>query len=185
MAGPRDTIHSLSSNVSEMVDKPELKKLAPLPGTSSTCESGLRRGSLLGNIDDGSHLHRALGNRQIQLIAIGGSIGTALFVTIGSTLSNSGPGSLLLAFLLHNIILGCVNSCMAEMAVFMPVSGGFIRMASKWVDEAWGFMASWNFFLYEALNIPFEITAIHTVLSFWRDDIPVAAVCAACIVLYG
>lgn len=46
-------------------------------------------------------------------------------------------------------------------------------------------MAGWNFYLYEALLIPFEITALNLVLSFWRDDIPVAAVCAACVVLYG
>lgn len=74
---------------------------------------------------------------------------------------------------------------MAEMATLMPVSGGFIRLAGKWVDDAWGFMAGWNFFFYEALLIPFEITALNLVLSFWRDDIPAAAVCAACIVLYA
>lgn len=48
-----------------------------------------------------------------------------------------------------------------------------------------GFMAGWNFFFYEALLIPFEITALNLVLSFWRDDIPTAAVCAACIVAYA
>lgn len=46
-------------------------------------------------------------------------------------------------------------------------------------------MAGWNFYLYEAAMIPFEISAINLVLTFWRDDIPVAAVCAACVVLYG
>jgi amino acid transporter len=46
-------------------------------------------------------------------------------------------------------------------------------------------MVGWNFFLYEALLIPFEITALNLVLKYWRDDIPVAAVCAAVIVLYG
>jgi len=46
-------------------------------------------------------------------------------------------------------------------------------------------MAGWNFFLYEALLIPFEITALNVVLKYWRDDIPAAAVCAAVIVLYA
>lgn len=46
-------------------------------------------------------------------------------------------------------------------------------------------MAGWNFYLYEASMIPFEISAINLILTFWRDDIPVGAVCAACIVLYG
>lgn len=135
-----------------------------------------------GNIDG---LHRRLANRQIQLIAIGGSIGTALFVSIGSGLYRGGPGSLFIAYLLYSCMLGLVNNCMAEMATLHPVSGGFIRMAGKWVDEALGFTVGWNFFLYEALLIPFEITALNLVLSFWRDDIPAAAVIAACIVLYA
>ncbi len=67
----------------------------------------------------------------------------------------------------------------------MPVSGSFLRYAGKWVDEAFGFMAGWNFFLYEAILIPFEISAICLVLQFWRDDIPVWAVCLSCIALYG
>lgn len=46
-------------------------------------------------------------------------------------------------------------------------------------------MLGWNFFLYEAILIPWEISALNLVLTFWRDDIPLAAVCAACIVLYA
>ncbi|ROV90964.1 hypothetical protein VSDG_07733 [Cytospora chrysosperma] len=130
-------------------------------------------------------LQRSLGNRQIQLIAIGGSIGTALFVSIGTGLMDGGPGSLLIAFTLYSCLLALVNNCMAEMAVYMPISGSFIRFAGKWVDEAFGFMAGWNFFLYEATMIPFEISALNLILTFWRDDIPVAAVCATCIALYA
>lgn len=74
---------------------------------------------------------------------------------------------------------------MAEMAVYMPVSASFIRMAGKWVDESFGFMVGWNFFFYEATLIPWEISALNLVLTFWSDDIPVAAVCAACIALYA
>lgn len=135
--------------------------------------------------DNADQLQRRLGNRQIQLLAIGGSIGTALFVSIGGGLNKGGPGSLFLAYAIYSAMLGLVNNCLSEMTVLHPVSGGFIRMAGKWVDEALGFMAGWNFFLYEALLIPFEITALNLVLKFWRDDIPVAAVCAAAIVLYA
>ncbi|KAK2628263.1 hypothetical protein QTJ16_002909 [Diplocarpon rosae] len=141
----------------------------------------------VGNIslDKPDGLHRNLSGRQIQMITIGGSIGTALFVSIGSGLVQAGPGSLLIAFALYSCWLALVNNCMAEMTVFMPVSGGFVRMGSMWVDEAFGFMLGWNFFLYEAVLIPWEISALNLVLTFWRDDIPLAAVCAGCIVLYG
>jgi len=102
----------------------------------------------------------------------------------------------------YSSVVAAINSGMAEMSVYMPVSGSFIRFAGKWVDDAFGFMAGWvrshfaaadrrqansrqNFFLYEAILIPFEISALNLVLTFWRDDIPVAAVCAGCIVLYA
>lgn len=129
-------------------------------------------------------LHRRLGNRQIQLIAIGGSIGTALFVSISTGLAHGGPGSLFLAYLIYACFLALVNNGIAEMTVLYPVSGGFVRLAGHFVDEAWGFMAGWNFFLYEALIIPFEITALTTVLGFWSDDIPAWSVPIACIVCF-
>ncbi|KAJ5223006.1 amino acid permease/ SLC12A domain-containing protein [Penicillium citrinum] len=116
-------------------------------------------------IDNNDQLKRHLGNRQIQLIAIGGSIGTATFVSITAGLTKGGPGSLFLAYTIYSCMMGLVNNCIAEMAVFMPVTGAFIRMAGKWVDESFGFWAGWNFFLYEASLIPFEISALHLVLN--------------------
>ena len=136
-------------------------------------------------VENSDNLQRRLGNRQIQIMAIGGTIGTALFISIGSALYHAGPGSLFIAYTLYSIMLGFTNNGLAEMTTYMPVAGGFIRLAGRWVDEALGFAAGWNFYFYEALLIPFEITALNLVLSFWRDDIPTAAVCCACIVLYG
>lgn len=95
--------------------------------------------------DNADNLQRHLGNRQIQLIAIGGSIGTALFVSIGTGLYHGGPGSLFIAFTLQCFILAMVNNSLAEMTTAFPVSGGFIRLAGKWVDDALGFMVGWNF----------------------------------------
>lgn len=95
--------------------------------------------------DNADNLQRHLNNRQIQLIAVGGSIGTALFVSIGTGLYNGGPGSLLLAYMIQSAILAMVNNCIAEMSTAYPVSGGFIRLAGKWVDDALGFMVGWNF----------------------------------------
>lgn len=148
--------------------------LTSLPTTCS--------GEIAENTDN---LHRRLNNRQIQLIAIGGSIGTALFVSIGAGLERGGPGSLFLAYALYSCFLAMVGNGTAEMTTLFPVSGGFVRLAGHFVDEAFGFMAGWNFFLYEALVIPFEITALTTVLGFWSGNIPPWAVPIACIFLYG
>ena len=103
--------------------------------------------------DNADNLQRHLGNRQIQLIAIGGSIGTALFVSIGTGLYHGGPGSLFIAYTIQCIFLAMVNNSLAEMTTTFPVSGGFIRLAGKWVDDALGFMVGWNF-LFALLSQP-------------------------------
>jgi amino acid transporter len=61
---------------------------------------------------------------------------SATFVSIANGLVKGGPGSLLLAYAIYSCMLGLVNNAMAEMASFMPVTGGFIRMAGHWVDPA-------------------------------------------------
>lgn len=135
--------------------------------------------------ENADNLQRRLNNRQIQLIAIGGSIGTALFVSIGGGLHSGGPGSLFIAYTIYACMLALVNNCIAEMTVQYPVSGGFIRLAGHFVDDAVGFMAGWNFFIYEALLIPFEITALTLVLGYWSENIPGWAIPVACIVSSG
>ncbi|KAJ5720094.1 amino acid permease/ SLC12A domain-containing protein [Penicillium malachiteum] len=130
-------------------------------------------------------LHRRLGTRHIQLVAIGGSIGTALFVSIGTGLYKGGPASLIIAFTTESLIIAMLNNCLAEMSTYMAVPGGFIGLAGKWCDDAFGFMAGWNFFIYMALTTPFEITAVSVLLQYWRDDIPHTAVILVCIALYS
>lgn len=134
-------------------------------------------------VASGETLMRHLSSRQVQLIAIGGSVGTALFISIGYGVMR-GAGSLLIGFIVHAIIIAQVNNTLAEMTVFMPVSAAFIQHASAWVDQAWGFMIGWNFCIFEGLMIPFEITAVDMVLTFWRDDIPSAAVITAALFFY-
>ncbi|KAJ3494670.1 hypothetical protein NLG97_g3931 [Lecanicillium saksenae] len=154
-----------------------------MPGSPPSLDGEIHMG------DNADGLQRRLNNRQIQLIAIGGSIGTALFVSIGAGLAKGGPASLLIAFTLYPIILGFVNNSIAEMTILYPVSGGFIRLAGHFVDDALGFMIGWNFFIYEALLIPFEITALNLVIGYWdsriKDPGPTAGICAAVIICYA
>ncbi|KAE9575060.1 hypothetical protein CGMCC3_g9031 [Colletotrichum fructicola] len=142
----------------------------------------------IANGDFGSEneaLRRHLSPRQVQFFAIGGSIGTALFISIGFGLLHGGAGSLLLAFIIQGIMMTFVTNAIAEMTIFMPVSAAFIQHGGAWVDQAWGFMLGWNFFVFEAFLPAFEITAVDLVLTFWRDDIPSAAVITVCIATYG
>ncbi|KIK59626.1 hypothetical protein GYMLUDRAFT_74504 [Collybiopsis luxurians FD-317 M1] len=129
--------------------------------------------SSIGSYD---HTHRKLKNRHIQLMAIGGTIGTALFVQIGSALASGGPASLFIAFTIWSTFILAINNCLSEMVTWIPISSPFVRFADRFVDPALGFCAGINFFVFEASLIPFEVTAFNVVLQFWTDKIPLIAV---------
>ena len=129
--------------------------------------------------------HRRLKGRHIQLIGIGGTIGTVLFVQIGSALVKGGPASLFLGFTLWCIPILAITSTTAEMVSYMPMPSPFISMAGRCVDEALEVMAGWNFFLFEAALVPFEITAVNIIIHFWADDYSPAITLSVQIVLYA
>ncbi|KAJ6000303.1 Amino acid/polyamine transporter I [Penicillium waksmanii] len=142
------------------------------------------------SIDGGSikptydHTHRKLKPRHVQLIGIGGTIGTALYVQIGSGLRTSGPGSLFLGFSIWSAVILIITVCLAEMVTYLPISSPFIRFAGRYVDEALGVAAGYNFFIFEAALVPFEIVAVSLIVNYWTSVIPVAAMNVIVLVLY-
>ncbi|CDM28994.1 hypothetical protein DTO013E5_1217 [Penicillium roqueforti] len=138
------------------------------------------------NISSGSqHLHRKLRGSEVQLFAIGGAIGTSLYVQMGQALPKGGPAGLFIAFFIWGAVMWAVNECFAEMVTYLPVPSPFIRFGSEWVDGALGFAMAWNFFLNMAFLVPFEIVAMNIMITFWTDKVPVEAIIVAMIVLYA
>lgn len=137
----------------------------------------------IGGGSDGTH--RRLKPRHIQLIGIGGTIGTALFVQIGKPLLQGGPGSLFIAYSIWCTVILALTMCLAEMVTYLPISSPFIRFAGRYVDEAFGFAAGWNFFVLEAALVPFEVTAINLIIHFWSDEVPAGAIIAIVLVVYA
>ncbi|RDA85539.1 hypothetical protein CP532_3301 [Ophiocordyceps camponoti-leonardi (nom. inval.)] len=136
--------------------------------------------------------HRNLKSRHVQLLGIGGTIGTVLFlyssaaqVQIGKGLIDGGPGSLFLAFAFWCTFILAVTQCMAEMVTYLPISSPFIRFAGRYVDDAFGFAAGWNFFIFQATLVPFEVVACNLILRFWTDAIPTVVIIVAIITLYA
>ncbi|KAH8428853.1 general amino acid permease agp2 [Aspergillus melleus] len=70
------------------------------------------------------------------------------------------------------------------MVTYLPISSPFIRFASRYVDEAFGMAAGWNFFVFEAAMVPFEITACSMIINYWSDAVPVAAIIVIVLVLF-
>ncbi|QIB69744.1 amino acid permease [Aminipila butyrica] len=117
-------------------------------------------------------LKRSLKARHMNMIAIGGAIGTGLFVALGGSLSEAGPGGALLAYGVIGIMVYFLMTSLGEMATFMPVSGAFETYATKFVDPAFGFALGWNYWYNWAITVAAELVAGALVMKFWFPDTP-------------
>ncbi|KAM0329943.1 hypothetical protein ACHAQA_004110 [Verticillium albo-atrum] len=117
------------------------------------------------------HLSRKLKGRHLQMIAIGGSIGTGLFVASGRALSDGGPASLLIAFTLVGAMLYCTCQALGEMAVTFPVAGSFSAYSTRFIDPSWGFAMGWNYAFQWLIVLPLEIIAASITINYWDKDL--------------
>ncbi|KAF2280934.1 general amino-acid permease-like protein GAP1 [Westerdykella ornata] len=117
-----------------------------------------------------SPLARRLKGRHLQMIAIGGSIGTGLFVASGQALANGGPGSLVISYCLVGIMMYCTVHALGEMAVLFPVAGSFSAYSTRFIDPAWGFAMGWNYALQWLVVLPLEIVAATFTIEYWTHD---------------
>ncbi|KAL3428062.1 General amino-acid permease GAP1 [Phlyctema vagabunda] len=115
-------------------------------------------------------LSHSLKPRHLQMIAIGGSIGTGLFVGSGSALEAGGPASLVIAYGLIGAMLFCTVHALGEMAVTFPVAGSFAAYSTRFLDPAWGFAMGWNYALQWLITLPLEIIAASITLGFWEGS---------------
>ncbi|GAB1211990.1 amino acid permease [Aspergillus terreus] len=109
------------------------------------------------------------------MIAIGGSIGTGLFVGSGKVLAVGGPASVLIAYALIGCMLYCTVHALGEMAVLFPVAGSFAHYSTRFIDPAWGFAMGWNYALQWLVVLPLEIVAASITVDYWESSISNAA----------
>ncbi|MHA7602141.1 amino acid permease [Alicycliphilus sp. T452] len=115
----------------------------------------------------GHHLHRALKARHLSMIAIGGSIGTGLFVASGATISQAGPGGAVLAYMVVGLMVYFLMTSLGEMAAYLPISGSFATYGSRYVDEGFGFALGWNYWYNWAVTIAVDLVAAQLVMAYW------------------
>jgi len=116
-------------------------------------------------------LKRGLQNRHIQLIALGGAIGTGLFLGIGPAAVLAGP-SVILGYALAGVIAFFIMRQLGEMVVEEPVSGSFSHFAYKYWGSFAGFASGWNYWVLYILVSMSELTAIGMYVHFWWPEIP-------------
>lgn len=116
-------------------------------------------------------LKRDLQGRHLQMIAIGGSIGTGLFVGSGGSFVNGGPASVLIAFLLIGCMLYTVVHALGELAVLYPQQGSFAVYSTRFLDPAWGFAMGWNYAMGWLIVLPLELSAAAIVVDYWQSGV--------------
>lgn len=117
-------------------------------------------------------LKRALSARQVQMIAIGGTIGTGLFLGTGKSLATGGPASILIAYAIVGAIVFTTMLSLGEMAAFIPVAGSFCTFAGRFVDDAFGFALTWNYWFNDAVSTASDLVALQLLLQYWTDNFP-------------
>ncbi|KAK4055504.1 Amino acid permease [Microbotryomycetes sp. JL201] len=120
-------------------------------------------------------LQQQMKTRHLQMIAVGGSIGTGLFIGTGQALVNGGPAAILIAWLIIGVMLINVTQALGEMCILYPVSGGFYTLAIRFLDPGFGLAMGWNYLFQWVVTLPLEITAAGIVVQYWTDAVPLAA----------
>jgi lysine-specific permease len=117
-------------------------------------------------------LRRELKARHLTMIAIGGSIGTGLFVASGATISQAGPGGALFSYILIGLMVYFLMTSLGELAAYMPVSGSFATYGQQYVEEGFGFALGWNYWYNWAVTIAVDLVASQLVMTWWFPDTP-------------
>ncbi|WP_449758109.1 aromatic amino acid transporter AroP [Erwinia persicina] len=119
----------------------------------------------------GETLKRGLKNRHIQLIALGGAVGTGLFLGSASVIQSAGPG-VILGYAIAGFIAFLIMRQLGEMVVEEPVAGSFSHFAYKYWGNFAGFASGWNYWVLYVLVAMAELTAVGKYIQFWYPDIP-------------
>ncbi|CZR53101.1 probable general amino acid permease [Phialocephala subalpina] len=127
--------------------------------------------ALYGDLDTAEeygYVTRGLKSRHIQFIALGGTIGTGLFLGIGSAFTRAGPLSVLLGYTFTGIAVFAMMQCLGEMATWLPLPGSIPQFCARYVDDALGFAVGWNNWYASAITLCAEISAASIVINYWE-----------------
>jgi L-asparagine permease len=114
---------------------------------------------------------QSLGNRQVQMIAMGGAIGTGLFLGAGSRLHSAGP-SLAIVYAISGVFAFLVVRAMGELVMYRPSSGSFVSYSREFLGEKAAFFAGWMYFLNWAMSGIGDVTAAAIYVKFFAPNVP-------------
>ncbi|MFH8132933.1 L-asparagine permease [Pantoea osteomyelitidis] len=133
-----------------------------------------------------SGYNKAMGNRQVQMIAIGGAIGTGLFLGAGARLQAAGP-ALALVYLVCGIFSFFILRALGELVLHRPSSGSFVSYAREFLGEKASYVAGWMYFVNWAMTGIVDITAVALYMHYWGafGDVPQWVFALAALAIVG
>lgn len=120
------------------------------------------------SLDQTNEMERGLSNRHVQFIAIGGTIGTGLFLGSGKSISLTGP-SIIFVYILVGVIMFFLMRAIGEMMYRDPSQHTFINFITRYLGNGWGHFAGWTYWAALVLLGMTEITAVSTYFITFFD----------------
>ena len=117
-----------------------------------------------------SKMNRGLKNRHLQLISLGGVIGSGYFLGTGYVLEKAGPAAIL-AYLLGGVIVLCVMLCLSELAVEKPVSGSFVTYAREHISPTWACGVGWAYWTTWVAYVTSEMIAAGIIMNNFIPEV--------------
>ncbi|WP_110973021.1 amino acid permease [Pseudomonas huaxiensis] len=122
---------------------------------------------------DPAEYKKEMHTRHIVMLALGGVIGTGLFLTSGYTVNQAGPLGAVIAYIVGAVMVYLVMVCLGELAVQMPETGSFSSYATRYLGPGTGYTVAWLYWLTWAVAIGSEFTAAGILMVRWFPDTPV------------
>ncbi|KAF2878003.1 amino acid permease/ SLC12A domain-containing protein [Massariosphaeria phaeospora] len=123
--------------------------------------------------ESSQQLQRKLKSRHLQFVAIGGTVGTGIFIASGGSIATAGPAGALLAYVFVGTLVYSVMLSLAEMSTYLPISGAFTRYAARFVDPSLGFSMGWIYWFSWSITYALELTAAGLIIRWWNSSLSI------------
>ncbi|KAF9972288.1 hypothetical protein BGZ73_004605 [Actinomortierella ambigua] len=114
---------------------------------------------------------RDLKSRHLQMIAIGGTIGTGIFLSSGGSVAGAGPLGALISYTIVGTMVYFIVTSLGEMAAYLPLPGAFSTFGARFVDPALGFALGLGYSFQWIITVTIEVVAAGTILQYWWPNL--------------
>lgn len=138
---------------------------------------GEKKGVFIDHVDESGKnppesLKQGMKMRHIQMIALGGAIGTGIFIQSGAALAVTGPAPLLLSYIILSIVVWFVMNILTEMTAFLPVPGvGAQQFITDYLDPSFGFALGYNYYYCFSVFVAAEVVATAIIIQYWNTSV--------------